>query len=95
MVRDALGLKNKVYVYDYKGKDGMNRAPQAMLIVREVGNLKNIIAPFFLGRLLGNKGRQFKDWVDKIGDDPLVPDIYRIIAINCRSGFYEKRNYQV
>ena len=48
MVRDRLRLKNKVYVYDHQKKDGSIRGPQAMLIVREVGALKNIIIPLLL-----------------------------------------------
>jgi len=64
IVRDSMGLKNKIYEYDYKRNDGYKRGPQAILIVREFGQLKNIIVPFFYKRLKGNKGKQFNDWLE-------------------------------
>lgn len=91
-VRDKLGLKNKIYVYDHPGYDGSNRAPQAMLIVREIGQLKNIIVPLFYGSLVGNKGIQFDDWLDKIYKDPEVPHSYKILPILAKSGYYLKNN---
>lgn len=92
MVRDRLGLSNKIYVYDTTSYDGHNRAPQAMLIVREIGQLKNIIVPLFYKKLVGNKGVQFADWIEKIGTDPRVPESYRILYILCSSGYYDRNN---
>lgn len=91
MVRDTMGLKNRVYEYNHQGHDGHKRGPQAMLIVRELGNLKNIVVPFFYGRLKGNKGKQFNEWLEKIGDDPNIPESYKFIYKIHKVGFY-KRN---
>lgn len=89
-IRDTMGLTNKIYVYDYSKKDGTNRNPQAMLIVREIGSLKNIVVPFFYNKLYGNKGDLFKDWLNRIGHDPWVPETYRIIYRLHRNGFYSR-----
>jgi hypothetical protein len=89
-IRDTLGLRNRVYVYHYPGKDGVHRDPQAVLIVREFGQLKNIIVPFFYKKLKGNKGKQFYDWLEKIGSDPEVPRTFKIIHKIYKSGFYDK-----
>jgi len=89
-VRDWLGLKNKIYAY-YPEKDEFSkRGQQAMLIIRDVGSLKNIIVPTFYNRLVGYKGEQFNNWLEKIGTDPLVPDSYKIIYRLYRLGFYGK-----
>lgn len=92
LVRDSLGLKNKVYEYDHKRNDGFKRGPQVMLIVRELGNIKNIIIPFFYKSLIGNKARQFDEWIEKIGKDPWVPEKFKFIYKLYKSGFYEKNN---
>lgn len=91
-VRDYLCLKNKVYAYHYPGKDGAKRGPQAVLIVREIGNLKNIVIPFFYGKLAGNKGIQFNDWLEKIGSDPTVSGGFKILYRLHKSGFYLREN---
>lgn len=90
MVRNTLGLKNKVYEYNHPGNDGADRGPGAMLIVREIGNLKNIIVPFFYKRLKGNKGIQFDGWLEKIGSDPFVPDGHKFIYKIYKAGFYDR-----
>lgn len=92
LVRDRLGLSNKIYVYDTVSYDGHNRAPQAMLIVREIGQLKNIIVPLFYKKLAGNKGLQFEQWIEKISTDPRVPPTYKVISLLYKSGYYDKNN---
>ena len=87
-VRDFLGLKNKVYTYFYPGKDGANRGPQAMLIVREIGNLKNVIIPFFYNNLAGHKAKQFEEWLEKIGTDPAVSEGFKILYRLHKSGWF-------
>ncbi len=91
-VRDTLGLRNRIYEYHYKGKDGYNRGPRAILIVREFGALKNIIIPLFYKNLYGNKSDQFEDWIEKIGNDPIVPEQFKFLHQLYKSGFYEKEN---
>ena len=93
LVRDFFGLKNKVYTYFYPGKDGANRGPQAMLIVREIGNLKNIIIPFFYNNLVGYKVKQFEEWLEKIGTDPAVSEGFKIIYRLHKSGWFLKKKH--
>jgi len=92
MVRDTLGIKNKVYEYNHQKNDGFKRDPQAMLIVREFGRLKNVIVPLFYKRLMGNKGRQFEEWIFKIESEPWVPKTYKLIPRLYKEGFYDRNN---
>ncbi|MEK7546854.1 MAG: LAGLIDADG family homing endonuclease [Patescibacteria group bacterium] len=89
-IRDSMGLENKVYEYNHQKNDGYKREPQAMLIVREFGQLKNIIVPFFYKRLKGNKGKQFEQWLENIGNDPAVPETFKFIYKIHKAGFYDK-----
>lgn len=89
-IRDSMGLKNTIYDYNHQRNDGYKRRPQAMLIVRELGQLKNIIVPFFYKKLKGNKEKQFKQWLTKIGSDPDVPETYKFIYKIYKAGFYDK-----
>ena len=88
-VRNIMGLENKVYNYKSSNKDGYNRGRKAFLIVREIGNLKNIIVPFFYDRLVGFKGVQFDKWLENIGSDPDVPESYKIIYRLHRNNYYK------
>ncbi|KKU94480.1 MAG: hypothetical protein UY26_C0001G0032 [Candidatus Jorgensenbacteria bacterium GW2011_GWA1_48_13] len=67
-VRDTLGLTNKVHKHGSANRKNPNHAKQAMLIVRENGQIKNIIIPFFYKKLYGNKGKQFAEWLEKMGN---------------------------
>ena len=89
LVRDKLKLKNKVYEYNYQGKDGSKRGKTATLIVREVGSLKNVIVPLFYKKLVGNKALSFEKWMDIIGMDQKVTKSYKFIYFLYKSGFYE------
>lgn len=95
LIKEKLGVKNKIYVYKLPAlvtnKKTYKRGEKAMLIVREIGNLKNIIVPFFYDRLIGNKGKQFNEWLERIGSDPAVPESFKIIYQLHKSGYY-KRN---
>ncbi|MBI2096704.1 MAG: LAGLIDADG family homing endonuclease [Candidatus Sungbacteria bacterium] len=57
-IRDYLGLPDRVYEYKYRGRHF------ALLQVRDIGSLKNVIIPLFRGKLLGHKGLQLKAWLD-------------------------------
>jgi len=92
-VRDYLGLKNRVYVYDHSGKDEWNRKPYASLVVRDIDGLKNKITPFFYNRLVGYKAIQFDDWLEVMGNDILVPERYNIIYRLHKNGYYTKNPY--
>jgi len=89
-VRDKLGLKSRVYIYHHPGKDGLNRGAYAMLIVREIGNLKNTVIPFFYNRLAGNRAVQFNEWLNSIRSDPMVPESYDILYRLHENGYYAK-----
>lgn len=90
LVRDKLKLKNKVYEYNYAGNDGYKRGATVTLIVREIGNLKNVIVPLFYKKLLGNKAKSFENWVEMIGTDSRVSEPYKFIYVLYQSGYYEK-----
>mgnify|MGYP001577791813 CR=1 FL=1 len=90
MVKNTLGLKNRIYNYKDFHKDGYKRGRKVVLIVREFGQLKNIIIPFFYKRLKGNKGRQFEEWLEKIGTDPEVSESFKFIHKIYKAGFYDK-----
>ncbi len=91
LVKESLSIKNKVYEYRPRiRKDNYNRQGMVMLIVRDFGQLKNIIVPFFYKKLVGNKGKQFEEWIENIGSDPDVPKRYRFIHKLYRIGYYDK-----
>ena len=90
MMRDKLKFKNKVYEYNYPCNDGYKRGPTVTLIVREIGNLKNIIVPLCYKKLIGNKADSFEKWIDAIGKDPRVTKPYKFIHKLYDDGFYEK-----
>ena len=91
MVKQTLGLRNKIYCYkaEFK-KDGYKRQGRVILKVRDTGQLKNIIVPLFYKRLAGNKGKQFSAWLEKIGNDPLVAKTYKFIYEIYKAGFYDR-----
>lgn len=87
-IRDFLHLKNTVYNFKNHQNDGCKRGRRAVLIVREFGSLKNVIIPLFYGKLHGYKGKQFFDWLEKIGEDPLVPKSFKLLHRLHKCGFY-------
>ncbi len=89
-MRNFLGLKNKVYVYDSPNNDGHIRGRRTMLVVREIGRLKNIIVPLFYKKLIGFKAKQFEEWLENIGHDPSVPESYKLIYRLHQNGYYDK-----
>ena len=67
--RDVLGLKNKIYEYPPRtAKDGYKRDGMVLLIVRDIGQIKNIIVPLFYKKLIGYKSIQFNEWMERIGN---------------------------
>ncbi|MFA5098945.1 MAG: LAGLIDADG family homing endonuclease [Candidatus Paceibacterota bacterium] len=90
LVRDALGLRNKIYIRNSSDKDGHKRSDVAVLVVREFDQLKDIIIPFFYGKLRGYKGEQFIAWLEKIGSDPDVSDRYKSLYRLYKWGIFGK-----
>ncbi len=90
-VRDHLGLKSTVYVHKQSVADGSNRGLRAALMVRNFGDLKNIIIPFFYGKLKGYKAKQFIEWLEDIGTDPMVAETYKVLHRLYKSGWWDRQ----
>lgn len=88
-VRDALSLRNKIYVRKPSTKDGYKRGNIVFFVVREFDQLKDIIIPFFYKRLKGYKGKQFIAWLERIGSDPDVSDRYKSLWRLYKWGSYD------
>lgn len=94
-VRRTLKLRKPLYsLKSFKG-DGYNRGDYATLLVRNFGELKNIIVPLFYKKLIGYKALQFENWIERIGNDKSVMERYNLIYRIYKKGFYENnfRNY--
>ena len=89
-VRDCLKLKDKVYTLKPYLLDGFNRGKTARLMVRDFGELRNIIIPLFYKKFVGYKGQQLIQWLDNIGHDPDVHPNYKVLYILYKSGHFEK-----
>jgi len=85
-----LGLKNEIYIYPPYSKDGAKRGWSVRLIVREFGQLKDIIIPFFYKKLKGHKGDQFIEWLEKIGSEPDVSSRFKSLYRLYKWGMYDK-----
>lgn len=94
LIRDRLGLKNKIYEYKPRfRKDGYKRQRMIVLLVRDLGQLKNIIIPFFYKQLIGYKATQFENWINDIGKDSQVSEHFKLIYKLYKSGYYDKQNF--
>jgi len=90
-VRDKLRLRNRVYKYEPRERaDGYVRMGMSILMVRDLGQLKNIIIPLCYKKLVGNKRIQLEDWVSKIRLDDNIPESYKIIPLLVKNGYYDK-----
>jgi hypothetical protein len=89
-IKNKLQLKNKIYIYHYPGKDKANRKPVAILIIRELGSLKNIIIPLFYDRLIGARAEQFSEWLERVETDPFVPESYKLLHRLYKSGYFKR-----
>lgn len=98
-VKEGIGLKNRIYIYRKPAlatqRKIYRRGRLAMLIVRDVGQLKNKVVPFFYNQLAGYKGKQFVDWLEKIGTDSLVPERYKILYRLHKDGYWGRNSYFV
>jgi len=87
-VREHLNIGKKLYHFQPWRKDGHNRGGTARLMIRDFGTLKNVIIPLFYDKLVGNKAIQLEEWLEKIGNDPAVPESYRLLYRLHKSGYY-------
>lgn len=96
LVRTSMGLpkinSNSIYVSGPYRKDGVKRGKIARLIVRDYKSLLEVVVPFFYGKLRGNKGVQFQDWIERIGNSD-VPYPYRRIFDLHKQGKFGKFAY--
>lgn len=85
-VRDAMGLKNRIYAHP---SNGLSKCRMATLAVRDFNQLKDIIIPFFYKKLKGYKAQQFTDWLEKIGSDPEISDRFKSLYRLYKWGIYD------
>ena len=86
---NRLRLPNEIYVYPPRTSDGFKRGPSARLIVREFNSLKDSVIPFFYKKLKGNKGKQFNEWLERIGNDSRISKKFKTIYQLHKNGFYD------
>ncbi len=96
-VKNKLGLKNPIYyklpttnIKNTNNEKLYISGRQAILVVRDFKQLKDIIIPFFYGKLKGYKGEQFTAWLEKIGSDPDVSDRYKSLYRLYKWGIFGK-----
>ncbi|MEX2033242.1 MAG: LAGLIDADG family homing endonuclease [Candidatus Colwellbacteria bacterium] len=89
-VKETLGLSTKIYQFKAYTKDGYKRGNKAVIVVRGMGPLKNVIIPLFYGKLRGYKATQFLNWLEKIGTDPEVIDQYKLLYRLHKTGYFER-----
>ena len=75
-VMDYLDLKGELYILKPSLKDGCKRGYSARFMVRNFGDLRDIIIPFFYKKLIGYKGIQFIEWLQKITSDSYVNPLF-------------------
>ena len=96
MVRDKMGLKNKLYyrvprIQMQNAKTGKKYLSerQVILVVRDFEQLRDIIIPFFYKKLVGYKGAQFMEWIERIGAEPGISDRFKSLFRLYKLGVYD------
>jgi len=89
-IKEYLDIDRDLYHHSPGEKDGYKRGRTIRLLIRDLGTLKNTIIPLFYNNLVGYKGKQFEDWLDKIGTDPDVPEQYKLLYRFHKGGYFEK-----
>lgn len=81
LIKRELKLKSKIYTYEpARGKDGYTRSATSMLIIRDIGELKDIIIPKSTSVLVGEKRSKFLKWLKQIRSGESVPSGYKLMA---------------
>lgn len=88
-VAEHLGIADNIYIHKAWTGDGHKRGDMAKFMVRSAAQLKDIIIPFFYQKLAGFKGDQFMEWLENIGNDPMVSQRYKILYKMYKSGYWE------
>lgn len=93
LVRDKLELNIKIYNRPAWRGDGIQRGRSAILIVRRFNHLKDVIIPLFYKKLHGHKGKQFVEWLEKIGKDPDISDRFKSLYRIYKWGIYDQPKF--
>jgi hypothetical protein len=91
-IKNFLGVKNKVYILKPYNLDGFKRGKTARLMVRDFGEIRDKIIPFFYNKLVGYKGTQLINWLEKIGHDPDIHPSYKVLYSLYKRGYFESSN---
>ncbi len=89
LIKNTLQLRNKIYFRNPPTKDGHKKGRTVVLVVREFDQLKDIIIPLFYKKLKGNKGKQFMEWLERIGNDPDVSNRFKSLYRLYKWGMYD------
>jgi hypothetical protein len=96
LIKGKMGLESKIYykipaIQIQNAKTGKKYLSdrQAILVVRDFKQLRDIIIPFFYKKLVGYKGIQFMEWLEKIGSDPGISDRFRSLYSLYKLGVYD------
>ena len=89
-VKEKLGLRTEIYRGKAWRGDGYNRGSVAKLMVRNLGELKNVIIPLFYKKLIGYKAKQFEEWIERIGNDKTVRKSFKLIYRIYKAGYYDR-----
>ena len=91
LLKEKLKLHNKIYEHKPKPRiNRFNKGAMCFLIIRDMGQLKNIVIPLFYKKLIGYKRKQFDEWLEKIGTDPDISEHYRFLYKLHKWGYYER-----
>lgn len=90
-LKEALKVRGTIYKLGGKvSSDGYKRTGMNSIMVRDFGQLKNIIVPLCHKKLHGYKASQFENWIEIMSCDDSVPKLYKLIPTLVHSGFYDK-----
>lgn len=92
-VKTHMRLRESIYIHKAWKKDGYNRGDIVRLMVRDFGDLRDKVIPFFNNQLIGYKSAQFKEWMEKIGTDPDVHKDYKVLYTLYKNNYFNKAKY--
>jgi len=94
-VKRYLGVKNKIYILKAYTLDGFKRGKTARIMVRDFGELRDIIIPFFYNKLIGYKGKQLIEWLERIGHDPDIHPDYKVLYSLYKKGYFNDKQPKI
>lgn len=94
-VKNYLGVKGRIYILKPCVLDEFKRGKIARLMVRDFGEIRDIIIPFFYNKLVGYKGKQLIDWIERIGYDPDIHPSYKVLYSLYKRGYFENKTPRI